>query len=172
MDFRGRQQLNNSVSGLLNTFAVDEITTLFRNNKSLEMDQIFSRFRTFLQQGDSTEIPIAIHRDLSTYLSKMIADFERAKRVDHGEYAFVMHVAEAWYRETKRVPTPSRNDYTAKKKKSSPISVSRLFEPFIETVVPNPKIRKEIVRSAGDAFRKLIREANQVGGTTSEKGTP
>jgi hypothetical protein len=75
--------------------------------------------------------------------------FRDTSRIAWKDYNFVLPLAEIWCSFFQCKPTLSRNDYitTTDRRKSTPISPSRLFEPFIEEVVPEPTIGTEIIRS-------------------------
>lgn len=75
--------------------------------------------------------------------------YKDTSRTAHEEYNFVYSMAEIWCSFFRCKPTLSRNRYltTTGRRKSAPISLSRLFEPFIKEVVPEPAIGTEIIRS-------------------------
>jgi hypothetical protein len=75
--------------------------------------------------------------------------FRDTSRIAFQEYNFVLRLAEIWCSFFRCKPTLSRNAYitTTDRRKSTPITPSRLFEPFIKEIVPEPAIGTEIIRS-------------------------
>jgi hypothetical protein len=102
----------------------------------------------------STEDVVASLSLLINSFSVFVTFLNKTARLTHDDYDLVEKLAELWHHYFGVHPTPSQNEYVPKNKRpTNKMKPSRQFELFIQEIVPNPKIPKDIIRSALKSYK-------------------